>query len=84
MNEAQIHQLLIASLNSVAPELSSTSVDANADLREEYDLDSMDFMRFIRGLHDRTGLTIPESDYGQLTTLTDAQRYLSSRLITGH
>jgi acyl carrier protein len=81
MNEEQIRQLLIASLKSVAPELLPAAVDPNADLRDEYDLDSMDFMRFVRVLHERSGLTIPEADYGQLATLARAQRYFSARLL---
>lgn len=80
MNQEKVRELLIASLKSVAPEVDAASLDPDADLREEIDLDSMDFMRFIRTLHEKSGLEIPEPDYRQLATLASAQRYLVAKL----
>ena len=46
-------------------------------MREELDLDSMDFLNFITALHERTRMDIPEADYPKLFTLDGAITYLS-------
>ena len=40
------------------------------------DLDSMDFLNFMIGLHQRTGIEIPELDYPQLATVERCAAYL--------
>jgi len=40
------------------------------------DLDSMDFLNFMIGLHERTGIEIPELDYPQLATVERCAAYL--------
>ena len=49
------------------------------DLREALDLDSMDFLNVLIGVHERTGIDIPEADYPQLFTLETMTRYLATR-----
>ena len=56
---------------------SSTST-SDADLREELDIDSMDFLNFVIGLHERTGIDVPERDYPKLATLAGCVSYLSA------
>lgn len=65
-------------LKSIAPE--ATVVNGGADLREELDLDSMDFLHFVVGLHEKTGVEIPESDYRLVSTLDGAVGYLLDRM----
>lgn len=67
-------------LKGIAPE--ATDVSGSADLREELDLDSMDFLHFVVGLHEKTGVEIPESDYRQVSTVDGAVGYLLDRLDT--
>ncbi|MGE0462599.1 MAG: acyl carrier protein [Vicinamibacterales bacterium] len=67
------------SLATVAPETAAMEIDADAPLREEYDLDSMDFLNFVIGLHKATGVQIPETDYPRLATLAGAVAYLEER-----
>jgi acyl carrier protein len=66
-------------LKRIAPEIDQASIPASASLREHLDLDSMDFLRFVRALHERLGIDIPEADYPRLATLDDAVAYLASR-----
>ena len=46
-------------------------------MRDELDLDSMDFLNFIAGLHERAGIDIPEAEYPKLFTLDGAVSWLS-------
>lgn len=70
--------IILETLGEVAPEIDISAVDPAIELREQFDLDSMDMLNFVIGLHERLGVDIPEADYPQLATLEGAVRYLES------
>ena len=63
----------------MAPETANADIPAHAPLREECDLDSMDFLNFLVAVHERTGVEIPEADYGKLATLDQLVDYLARK-----
>jgi acyl carrier protein len=73
-----IREALIAALAMIAPEADASSLPPEADIREELDIDSMDFLRFITLLHQQLGVEIPEADYPKLFTLHGAEAYLAT------
>lgn len=77
MNESQARELAAQVLAGIAPEADLAGVGAGEDLREALDLDSMDFMNFVIGLAERTGLNIPEADTPRLRTLEGLVAYLA-------
>lgn len=79
MTDQDLLALVRQSLAKVAPETATMEIAADAPLREEYDLDSMDFLNFIIGLHKATGVEIPEIDYPKLATIAGAVAYLAER-----
>lgn len=79
MTDAEIRTLIADVLGGIAPEAALSTVAGDADLREAFDLDSMDFMNLVIGLHERTGADIPEADYPQLFTLDGAVAYLKAK-----
>ena len=56
-----------------------SAVDA-APLRDQIDLDSMDYLNFIIGMHEKLKVEIPESDYQRLVSLDDIVSYLLEKL----
>ncbi len=76
MNAIEAKSLIIDVLSSIAPEADYTVLPGNAQLRDELDLDSMDFLNFIAALHERTHINIPEADYPKLFTLDGAASYI--------
>ncbi len=70
-------------LTNVAPDLADETIPPDADLREVFDLDSMDFLNWFTALHRRLGVDIPELDYPRLRSLDDVTIYLAARLV-GH
>ena len=76
MNETDIRQLAARVLAGIAPEADLSGVGDDEDLREALDLDSMDFLNLVIGLHKASGHPIPESDYPQLFTLRGCLSYL--------
>jgi acyl carrier protein len=67
-------------LGQIAPEADIDTVPADADLTEELDLDSMDFLNFVIALHKATGVNVPETDYTQIASLDAAVAYLRARV----
>jgi acyl carrier protein len=80
MTRDDIRNAVIQALTSVAPEIDPKELQADIPLREELDLDSMDFLNFVISLHRSLGIDVPEQDYRQLTTLNRAVEYLATRL----
>lgn len=79
MNEADIRAGVIEVLQTIAPEVQVGELVAGQSLREQVDLDSMDWLHVIVGLHQRFGVDIPETDYARLATLDDIVAYLAAR-----
>ena len=77
MNQAEAKSLVLDVLAGIAPEADFAALPGKAQMRDELDLDSMDFLNFIAALHERTKIDIPEADYPQLFTLDGAVAYLS-------
>jgi acyl carrier protein len=49
-------------------------------LRNQVDIDSMDWLNFLVALHERLKVDIPETDYAKLVTLDDLLSYLKSKM----
>jgi acyl carrier protein len=80
VNESDLRSAVLAALQEIAPEADLTRLADDADIRDELDLDSMDFLNFAIGIHERTGFDVPERDYPRLATLSRALTYLSRKL----
>lgn len=77
MTDEEARSVLRAALRSVAPEADLDQVGPHEDLREALDLDSIDLLNLMMGIHERTGIDIPERDYAKLATLEGCIAYLS-------
>jgi acyl carrier protein len=66
-----------ACLREVAPEADFDALPADADLREELFLDSLDFLRLVELLSERTGHRIDEEDYPHLESVNSTVAFLS-------
>lgn len=80
MNDDELRAVVRTVLSGIAPEADLDTLDPAAQLQEELDLDSINFLDFVSGVHDRTGVDIPERDYPQVATLEGCVRYLHANL----
>jgi len=80
MNPADIRDTVVDVLRGIAPEVEPADLVAGQPLRDQVDLDSMDWLNVLQGLHLRLGVDIPESDYAGLVTLDDIVAYLGARV----
>lgn len=80
MNDTEIRARVIGAIKSIAPELEEGELRADRPLRDQVDLDSMDWLNVLVALHEKLNVDIPEADYGKLVTLDDLVGYLREKL----
>ena len=80
MSEAEIRARVLASLLRVAPETDVSTIRPDLPLREQIDIDSIDFLNFVIELHHDLHVDVPEADYDKLVTLDSAVTYLGQRV----
>ena len=67
-------------IQDIDDEADFTSLKPSEALRDQLDLDSMDFLDIVMELRKRYQIQIPEADYPQLATLDSCVNYLMPRL----
>jgi acyl carrier protein len=64
-----IREMVRRSFGNVAPEVNFDSIDPAKDLRDQIDIDSVDFLNFVIALHKELGIETPDSDMPKRATL---------------
>jgi len=67
-------------IHTIAPDEDLAGLDPEERLRDQIELDSMDFLDIVMELRKLYGVQVPEEDYGELATLNGCVRYLSPHL----
>jgi acyl carrier protein len=80
MTDASIRAAVLDAVAKVAPEAVPASIRPDVPLRDQVDLDSMDFLNLVIELDAALGVDVPEADYGKLATVDSATDYLAARL----
>jgi acyl carrier protein len=80
MTEAEIRQIVGQALSNVAPEADLEAIDPSKDLRDQIDIDSVDFLNFLIALDHELGVDIPDADVAKLVTLDGCVAYLNDRI----
>jgi acyl carrier protein len=80
MNDAQVRELVLNIIQDIAPDEDISDVKPDVRLRDQLDLDSMDFLDIIMELRKRYKIEVPEEDYMQLSTLNGCVAYLKPML----
>jgi acyl carrier protein len=75
----ELRAQVLEALGGVAPEADLAGLRGDVPLRDQLDLDSMDFLNFLVAVHQRTDVDIPEADYGKLATLDQLVAYLARK-----
>lgn len=80
MTDAELEKLVTDALFSVAPDLEGETIAPDKTFRQQFEIDSMDFLNFVVALHKSTGVEVPENDYPKMQTLAGAVAYLRERM----
>ncbi|OBH14827.1 MULTISPECIES: acyl carrier protein [unclassified Mycobacterium] len=79
MTNEDTRAVVLSVLTTIAPEVDPDDIRDDVLLRDQVDLDSMDWLSFLRGIHKRFHVDIPESDYATLRTLADVVGYVEKK-----
>ncbi|MCD6390060.1 MAG: acyl carrier protein [Desulfobulbaceae bacterium] len=80
MTRDEIRDVVIEIIQDIDEDSDMDNLQADQPLRDQLDLDSMDFLDIVMELRKRYKLQIPEADYPELATLDSCVNYLEPRL----
>jgi acyl carrier protein len=76
MKAAEIREEILEILRDIVPDEDLSALKDDVPLREQVELDSMDFLDIVMALRKRYRIQIPEDDYVQLATMNSTVSYL--------
>ncbi|WP_028583431.1 acyl carrier protein [Desulfogranum mediterraneum] len=80
MTRDEIKDVILEIIEDIDEDAEFDNLDADAPLRDQLDLDSMDFLDIVMELRKRYQLQIPEDEYPELASLTSCVNYLEPKL----
>lgn len=81
MTRDEIKDVILEIIEDIDEDADFDDLDADQPLRDQLDLDSMDFLDIVMELRKRySKLQIPEEDYPELATLNSCVNYLEPKL----
>lgn len=79
MTADQIKQIILDIIGEIAPDEDLSSVKPDVRLRDQLDLDSMDFLDIVMELRKQHGIEVPETEYQELASLDSCATYLGPK-----
>lgn len=80
MKAAEIREEILEILRDIVPDEDLSALKDDVPLREQVELDSMDFLDIVMELRKRHRIQIPEADYQHLASLASTVAYLEPRM----
>ncbi len=80
MTRENIKDIILEIIADIDEDAEFEALKADEPLRDQLDLDSMDFLDIVMELRKRYQLQIPEDDYPELATLNSCVNYLEPKL----
>ncbi len=79
MTKDDCKKLVIDIISDIAPDEDLSAIKPEIRLRDQLQLDSMDFLDIVMELRKRHGIEVPEADYMQLASLDSCAEYLTPK-----
>jgi acyl carrier protein len=79
MTKDEIKNLVIEIITDIAPDEDLANLKPDVRLRDQLQLDSMDFLDIVMELRKRHGIEVPEADYIHLASLDSCADYLEPK-----
>lgn len=80
MGDQQARDIILGIIATVAPDADLSDVRDDVRLRDQLDMDSMDFLDIVMELRKRYKIEVPKEDYPRLATLDSCVEYLAPKL----
>jgi len=81
MTKENIRKAILDIIAVVAPDEDLSNIDGGVRLRDQLDMDSMDFLDIVMELRKRYKIEVPKEDYPLLATLDGCLEYLTPKLV---
>ena len=76
MTHQQVEDIVLDIISVVSPDADLSNVNSEEPLRDQLDMDSMDFLDIVMELRKRFKIEVPKEDYAQLASLASCASYL--------
>jgi acyl carrier protein len=80
MLEQRVRDIIVGIIQIVAPDADLANLKSDVRLRDQLDMDSMDFLDIVMELRKRYKIEVPKEDYTKLATLDGCISYLAPKL----
>jgi acyl carrier protein len=80
MTASQIRAIILEVIGQILPDEDLSKLKGDVRIRDQVEMDSMDFLDIIMELRKRYGIEVPEEDYMNLATLDGTLAYLEPRM----
>ena len=79
MTKDDVREIVLKIIAEIAPDEDLGNVKPDVGLRDQLDLDSMDFLDIVMELRKQYSIEVPEEDYSRLASLDSCAEYLVSK-----
>ena len=79
MEATEVRAIVLAIIEDVALDEDLSTLDDSKALREQLDLDSMDFLDIVMELKKRHKIEVPQEDYPELASMQSCVDYLTPK-----
>ncbi|MGZ9092933.1 MAG: acyl carrier protein [Rhodoplanes sp.] len=83
MQQKSLVAKILAVLKDIAPDADVDRLDPRHSFRDQFDLDSVDYLNFVMALEVAFAIRIPDADYPRLSTLAGCVAYLERAVAEG-
>lgn len=79
MQPTEVRQIVLDIIADIALDDDVTKIDDSLALRDQLDLDSMDFLDIVMELKKQHKVEVPQEDYPKLATMESCVTYLTPK-----
>ena len=80
MKAEDIRTMIIEVIHEIVPDEDLSNLKGDIRIRDQIEMDSMDFLDVVMELRKRYNIVVPEDDYMELSTLDSSVAYLEPRM----
>jgi acyl carrier protein len=80
MKAEEIRSMILEVIHEIVPDEDLSNLKGDVRIRDQIEMDSMDFLDIIMELRKRYSITVPEDDYMKLSSLDSSVTYLEPLL----
>jgi acyl carrier protein len=80
MKAEEIRAMVLEVIHEIVPDEDLSNLKGDIRIRDQIEMDSMDFLDVVMELRKRYNIVVPEDDYMELATLDSSVAYLEPRM----